>query len=294
VILVSLKLSPIDGLNKQRSVPIITCRAAKLSISERQFPVNGMSWCSQRGLGANGQIPLRPIPTLLLNHSRQKEDEMAIQAVIFDLDGTLLDTLADLAAAVNRVLTRQGFPRHDVDAYRWFIGHGSAVLMKRALPPTERSPERIQACLQELLDDYGRNWHHLTRPYDGIVDLLQTLAERHIPMAVVTNKPHRFATLMIAHYFNSSIFGHISGQRDGIPKKPDPSLALATAHEMGVVPGNCLFLGDSAVDIETARRAGMLAVGAAWGFRPVSELRDAGATHVIEQPIDLLSLIGAP
>lgn len=216
---------------------------------------------------------------------------MAIQAAIFDLDGTLLDTLADLAAAVNRVLGRRGFPQHDVDAYRWFVGEGSAVLIERALPAQERVPERIQACLQELLDDYGRNWHHRTRPYDGIPELLQALAKRHVAMSVVTNKPHRFAALMITHYFEKTAFHDVLGQRDGVPKKPDPYQALAAARGMGAAPENCIFLGDSAVDMQTARRAGMVAVGAGWGFRPESELRDAGAGHVIGHPSELVALL---
>jgi phosphoglycolate phosphatase len=216
---------------------------------------------------------------------------MTIQAVIFDLDGTLLDTLADLAAAANRVLARRGFPQHDVDAYRWFVGEGSAVLIKRALPAEERTPERIQASLQELLNDYGRNWRGQTRPYNGIPELLQALAERHVPMAVVTNKPHRFAAPIIDHYFEKTVFYDVLGQRDGVPKKPDPYQALAAAHKMGAVPQHCIFLGDSAIDMETARRAGMIAVGAGWGFRPASELRDAGAGHVIGHPSDLIALL---
>ncbi|RJQ65203.1 MAG: HAD family hydrolase [Desulfobacteraceae bacterium] len=217
---------------------------------------------------------------------------MTYEAVIFDLDGTLLDTLADLAASVNRVLARRGFPTHDLDAYRWYIGHGSAVLIERALPPVERSPDQIQSCLQELLDDYGRNWDILTHPYDGIPALLQTLEDRHVAMAVVTNKPHRFAALMTAHFFERTSFSRIMGQRDGIPKKPDPYQALSAAHAMGVAPAACIFLGDSAVDMQTARRAGMLAVGAGWGFRPVGELWDGGAVHVLDHPLDLFPLLG--
>lgn len=216
---------------------------------------------------------------------------MANRAVIFDLDGTLLDTLADLAASVNRVLARRGYPQHDLDEYCWFIGHGSAVLITRALPAAERTPDGIRACLQELLDDYGKNWHTLTRPYEGILDLLQAIAERHIPMAVVTNKPHRFAALMIGHYFGRTSFCSVAGQRDGIPKKPDPSQALTAARNMGAPAESCIFLGDSAVDMETARRAGMIAVGAGWGFRPAAELHEAGAMHVIDHPLDLIGLL---
>jgi phosphoglycolate phosphatase len=218
---------------------------------------------------------------------------MAHQAVIFDLDGTLLDTLADLGSAVNRVLAGRGLPTHGMEAYRWYIGEGSAVLMTRALPPEQRVPEIIEACLRDLLEDYGQNWHTSTQPYNGIPDLLQLLAQRLIRMSVVTNKPHRFAAPMTAYYFKSAPFVSVFGLRDGTPKKPDPFQALAAAREMGVLPGNCIFLGDSAIDMETARRAGMMAVGAAWGFRPAAELHDAGALHIIDHPLDLLTLINA-
>lgn len=215
---------------------------------------------------------------------------MTYQAVIFDLDGTLLDTLDDLAASVNRVLGANGYPTHPHDAYRWFIGDGSALLMERALPTERRSPEIIRTCLQSLLDDYNRNWHSATQPYDGIPELLDELQQRGRQMAVVTNKPHRFTGLMIDHYFKAIPFRTVLGQQDGIPKKPDPRQALAAAEAMGVSPSDCLFLGDSAVDMETANRAGMLPVGADWGFRPTQELIDAGAAHVIKHPMELLGI----
>jgi phosphoglycolate phosphatase len=216
-----------------------------------------------------------------------------MQAVIFDLDGTLLDTLGDLGSAVNRVLARHGLPTHPMEAFRWFIGEGSAVLMTRALPPEERTPAKIEACLQDLLQDYGENWHTLTHPYEGIASLLQQLAQQRIRMSVVTNKPHRFAVPVTGHYFPHAPFACIFGMREGIPKKPDPFQALAAAGEMGVSPEACIFLGDSAIDMETARRAGMLAVGAGWGFRPRAELIEAGAAHIIEHPLDLLDLPGS-
>ncbi len=216
---------------------------------------------------------------------------MKYQAVIFDLDGTLLDTLDDLAASANRVLEANGYPSHPSDAYRWFIGDGSALLIERALPAEKRSPDIIATCLQSLLDDYNRNWHCATRPYDGIPELLDELQRRGRQMAVVTNKPHRFTGLMIDHYFQAIPFRSVLGQQDGIPKKPDPLQALAAARAMTVSPAQCLFLGDSAVDMETAKRAGMLPLGADWGFRPSRELIDAGAAQVLKHPLELLRLI---
>jgi phosphoglycolate phosphatase len=210
-------------------------------------------------------------------------------AVIFDLDGTLLDTLADLADAANRVLTTHGYPRHPVSAYRWFVGEGSAMLMTRALPPEHRDANTVQACLDRFIDDYRNHWNCKTTPYPGIMELLAALQEQRIKLAVVTNKPHRFTGKMMAHYFPATSFDPVFGQRQGIPKKPDPTQALEAAKRMGVAPEGCWFVGDSAVDMETARRAGMSAVGAAWGFRPESELRDAGAHRIIEHPMALLA-----
>lgn len=216
---------------------------------------------------------------------------MTYKAVLFDLDGTLLDTLDDLAAATNRVLAAKGFAIHPHDAYRWFIGDGSAVLMERALPESARTPEMIQTCLKALLDDYGQNWHVVTRPYDGILELLDTLETRNIRMGIITNKPHPFTLLTIDYYLSHVTFNPILGQRDGIPKKPDPQQALSAAQIMGVQPADCIFIGDSAVDMFTARNAGMTGVGAAWGFRPEQELREAGAHQVIQHPLMLLDIV---
>jgi phosphoglycolate phosphatase len=216
---------------------------------------------------------------------------MTIQAVIFDLDGTLLDTLADIADAVNRVLAANGHPKHPEHDYRWFVGKGSAILITRALPPDCRDARNVQACLERFIADYNQHWHRKTAPYPGIMELLETLQTRRLKLAVVTNKPHRFAEKMIAHYFPKTCFDPIFGHREDLPAKPDPTQALAAARQMEAAPHECLFVGDSAVDIKTARRAGMLAIGAGWGFRTKSELIDAGANHIIDHPIEVLSLL---
>ena len=210
------------------------------------------------------------------------------QAVIFDLDGTLLDTLQDIADSVNRVLAARGLAGHATEAFRTFVGDGSAVLVSRALPENQRRPEIISNCLQGFLDDYHRNWDQTTCPYDGIQDLLVQLQDRQIPMSVVTNKPHRFTGAMMARYFGSFRIHPVLGQQDGIPKKPDPHLALAAAREMGVAPSACFFVGDSAIDMQTARNAAMHPIGAGWGFRTAEELHEAGALTVLGHPLELL------
>jgi phosphoglycolate phosphatase len=212
------------------------------------------------------------------------------QAIIFDMDGTLLDTLYDIGAAANHALSTHGFPTHDLEAFRWFVGEGSATLITRALPPEHRAPGHIQSCLQAFFDYYSQHWSEATQPYSGIYDLLETLERKQIRMAVVSNKPHQFTNPMMTHYFNRFTFEPIWGQRDGIAKKPDPTQALQAAQIMGVAAENCIFLGDSAVDMQTAKSAGMLPIGAGWGFRPADELWQAGAAQVIAHPMDLQEL----
>lgn len=216
---------------------------------------------------------------------------MNCEAVIFDLDGTLLDTLDDIADSANRVLVARGFPSHPREAYRWFVGDGSAILMTRALPENHRSPETIRACLQEFIADYNRNWKTATRPYAGMLKLLDRLQSRGILLSVVTNKPHQFTGAMMAHYFKAYNFDPVLGQQEGVPKKPDPVQALAAAQQMGVPPSTCIFIGDSAVDMQTAHSARMHPVGAGWGFRPARELLDAGAKVVLDHPLELLELL---
>lgn len=211
-----------------------------------------------------------------------------LKAALFDLDGTLLDTLDDLADAANRVLTRAGLPAHPREAYRRFVGDGSRMLITRALPRTHRRPDRIDDFLERFKEDYGRHWHAATRSYPGIPELLAALTRRGVPCGVVTNKPHALAERCVRHFFPGGPFGIVLGQQPGMPLKPDPQPALTAAAHLAVAAAACLFLGDSGVDMATARAAGMLPLGAAWGFRSTAELLQAGARAVVEQPGDIL------
>ena len=213
---------------------------------------------------------------------------MPMKALLFDLDGTLLDTLDDLADAANRILIADGLPTHDRNAYRDFIGDGARMLITRALPEDRRTPESIEGYLTRFKADYSRNWKTATRAYPGIMELLQELMRRHIPRAVVTNKPHVFAEHCIRHFFPDTPFGYIRGQKNNLPLKPNPSPALETAAHLHTPAEECILLGDSGVDMETANRAAMLAVGAEWGFRSIDELHQAGAAHIIKHPLDIL------
>ena len=215
---------------------------------------------------------------------------MKFRAVLFDLDGTLLDTLADIAHAANTVLEQLGLPTHPVDAYRLFIGEGVAVLFRRALGFDDEAA--VDRCVAAFRDEYGRSWNVRTRPYDGIPELLDALADRGVGLTLLSNKPDAFTRLCAEHYLARWPFRAVLGARDGVPKKPDPASALEIAAQLGLEPGQFAYLGDSAVDMLTARRAGMYPVGASWGFRPVTELHEGGARAVVDHPRELLDLLG--
>lgn len=212
-------------------------------------------------------------------------------ALLFDLDGTLIDSLADLAAAVNHALERAGFAPHPVDAYRLMIGDGAPVLMQRALPPSARDPETIHRLLDAFEDYYAEHYTDHSRPYDGIVELLDALAKRGLATAVVSNKPHAATVRCVATLLPGHRFAAVLGARDGVARKPDPAGALEAAALLGIAPRRFVYLGDSGVDMQTAEAAGMLAVGALWGFRGEAELCAAGARALIQQPLELLELV---
>lgn len=216
---------------------------------------------------------------------------MHYQAVIFDLDGTLLDTLADLADAMNRVLETKGLPSHPLEAFRYFVGNGARKLVLRALPPEQRGDADVDGCLAAFRTEYGRTWNQRTGPYDGVTDMLTALTKKGIPLAVLTNKPQRFAERCVQEYFTPGTFVEVRGQQEEVPMKPDPAGAYAAAGNLGIQPQACVYLGDSDVDMLTAVNAGMFPVGAAWGFRPEAELDEAGAARIIKHPQELLNLV---
>jgi len=216
---------------------------------------------------------------------------MSFQAALFDLDGTLLDTLEDLAGAMNSVLEEEDWPVHPPQAYRLFIGDGVENLVRRALPQEERHPEVIQRCLTRFKAFYSQGWSLKTRPYEGIKDLLEELRRRRFLLGILTNKDHEFALSMVAHFFPGTPFRAVLGARAGAPKKPDPQGALEIARSFELDPARFVYLGDSAVDMKTALSAGMLAVGVGWGFRSREELTGAGAALILDRPLDLLPFL---
>ena len=203
-----------------------------------------------------------------------------------------MDTLEDLADSVNRVLRARGFPTHKLEAYRFFVGDGSRMLVKRALPENERSDESLERYLRAFQKDYAAAWDVKTKPYEDTPQLLSILAQKDVRMAVCSNKPHAFAVMCVERLLNKWAFDHIVGQSDRYPKKPAPDSALAIARYMGVRPTEMLFVGDSGVDMQTAVAAGMLPVGAAWGFRPEEELLENGCRFMAHGPLDVLQFLG--
>lgn len=216
---------------------------------------------------------------------------MQYRAVLFDLDGTLLDTLEDLADSINAVLIRLGFPVYGPDDYRTFIGDGVELLARRALPEDRRDDAMVSLIVAEGRREYGRRWADKTRVYEGIEGLLDTLTGRGIRMAVLSNKPDDFTGMMVSHYLPRWQFDAVWGARVDVPKKPDPGAALAIASLLRVPPSQFLYLGDTDTDMRTARSAGMFPVGALWGFRTGDELIKNGARALIDRPGDLLGLL---
>jgi phosphoglycolate phosphatase len=216
---------------------------------------------------------------------------MKCQAVIFDLDGTLLDTIEDLADSMNRVLADFGFPAHTLDAYKTFVGEGAEVMIRRALPEDQLRPGLLEQCLESLRVEYGRRWENKTRPYPGIPELLDHLNDLGLKMAVLSNKMDHFTRLMVARLLPRWRFEPVLGARPAVPRKPDPAGALEIAETLKISPDHFFYLGDTGIDMMTASAAGMVPVGVLWGFRPADELQAQGARWLIEKPMELISLL---
>lgn len=210
------------------------------------------------------------------------------QAVLFDLDGTLLNTLEDLANAMNRVLEKWGLPIHAVEQYRLFVGDGVENLVRRALPENMRDPAVLARGVSAMREEYSRTWAVYTKPYPGIRELLDELQARSIPMAILSNKQDDFTKKMVKSLLGSWKFYPVLGERPHIPRKPDPAGALEIASSLGVQPERFLYLGDTDTDMKTAVAAGMYPVGALWGFRTAQELLSSGARRLLERPQELL------
>ena len=209
--------------------------------------------------------------------------------LIFDLDGTLVDSLQGISDSLNLALTASGLPVHPPAVVRGFIGNGARILIQRAAPP-DASEELLDTVEKAFKADYNSTWPSGTFVYDCVIDLLETLQTRGYPLAVLSNKPHPFTEAMVSQMFPSIRFSSVLGQRPGIPHKPNPAGALEIAKALRRLPENCAIIGDSTMDIETARNSGMRAVAVTWGFHDPGRLIAAGADVMVDAPEELLAV----
>ncbi|MGP8079724.1 MAG: HAD family hydrolase [Dehalococcoidales bacterium] len=216
---------------------------------------------------------------------------MKHRAVLFDLDGTLLNTLQDVAGAVNKGLARLGFPQHSVEAYKNLIGEGRDVLALRALPENHRDADTGKKLLDLINADYAIHWADHTRPYPGIPELLDALTAGGIKITVLSNKADDLTNMCVTKLLARWHFALVAGSRPSVPNKPNPAGTLELAKQLDISPAEFLYLGDSDIDMKTAIGAGMYPIGAGWGFRSEQELLAAGAKAVIKQPEELLKYL---
>ena len=216
---------------------------------------------------------------------------MKFEAVLFDLDGTLLDSIEDLTDSMNRVLDGFGFPGHDVATCKHFVGDGVEMFALRALPENHRDEATVAQCVAEMRAEYRKRWSLKTRPYDGIPELLDDLTLRKLKLAVLSNKPEEPTKEMVAELLSKWRFHPVAGARPSVPKKPDPTLALEISQQLRVPADKFLYLGDTGTDMKTARGAGMFAIGALWGFRTAEELKDSGAEVLVAHPSEVLQFL---
>jgi phosphoglycolate phosphatase len=219
---------------------------------------------------------------------------MKIEAVIFDLDGTLLDTIEDIAEASNRVYGRRGLAPFSIAEMKRLVGEGAEELVRKAfaargvLAPSDAD---MAAIIRDYRREYEACWRLHSRPYAGVPEALTELARRRIKTAVLSNKAQMFTSVMTSDLIPDHRFDVIRGALPGVPLKPDPAPALAIAVELGLAPAACAFVGDTSIDMTTARAAGMFAAGALWGFRTADELRSSGADVLLASPADLLDVV---
>ncbi|MBM9512545.1 HAD family hydrolase [Desulfogranum marinum] len=219
---------------------------------------------------------------------------MRYKAVIFDLDGTLLDTLADLANSGNKVLEQLGFDPHPTEAYRYFVGDGMASLVERILPEHHRTPAVLAQAIEYFKQDYARNWAVETKMYPGVAEMLDELTLMGVKICILSNKPDGFTRVCVDSLLPKWHFEPVLGQRDQVPKKPDPAGALEIIEELAaeaMEASEILYVGDTAVDMQTAVGAQLDSVGVLWGFRDIEELQQNGAKYLVNHPGEIIDII---
>jgi len=229
-----------------------------------------------------------PIQKVSLDFNKK---QLMKKLIIFDLDGTLLDTIVDLGTSVNIALKKYGFPEHDMETYRFMVGNGITKLIERALPEDQREASTIEQVKHTFLNHYLPHSGDYTRPYPGISELLTALQRKGILLAVASNKVQAATENVVSHFFPTIHFENVLGQRDGIPTKPDPSILLSILDQTGCQADESLYVGDSGIDVITAAQAHIPFVGVLWGFRPKEELASLGATSFVSTPEEILSFL---
>ena len=224
----------------------------------------------------------------------------SIDALIFDLDGTLADSLGDIGDATNEVLSTYGLPALPIELFKDLVGEGAELLLRRAVRAaqgrdwrlgSDTLPAEMKVLLEGYRKAYNRMAHRKSSPYPGIEAMLDGVVQSGRPMAVLSNKRDEFTKHLVHLYFGRWPFVDVRGEREGVPRKPDPTAALELGRSLGVIPARIGFVGDTPIDMRTANAAGMVSIGALWGFRSREELIEAKARHLIERPEDLLSLL---
>lgn len=210
---------------------------------------------------------------------------------IFDLDGTLLDTVADLANATNQALAQCGYPTHPTDAYYQFVGNGINKLFFRALPEEARTEENVMRIRSLFVPYYNEHNADDSRPYPGVSELLRTLQAQGVQIAVASNKYQQATAKLVHHFFPNIHFAAVYGQREGVAIKPDPAIVADILSDTGISRADTIYIGDSGVDMQTARNAEVESIGVSWGFRSVEELIDNGAEHIVHHAGEIAALI---
>lgn len=212
-------------------------------------------------------------------------------AVVFDMDGTLLDTLADISHSLNSVLEEEGYPTHSLEECRVMVGFGMRELVRKALPESAHDDAITEPLLKRMQARYAEHWNDSSRPYNGIAELLDAIDRLGLKKAILSNKPDRFTRQCAEELLAPWKFDVIMGFREGIAPKPDPTGALMVADELGVQPASILYVGDSGVDMKTANAAGMYPLGVTWGYRPAEELLATGAAKLVSSPEAIIPLL---
>ncbi|WP_282121882.1 HAD family hydrolase [Algibacter mikhailovii] len=215
---------------------------------------------------------------------------MTYKAVIFDLDGTLVNSIEDIADAMNTVLQAYNFPTHDYDTYKTFVGSGVKSLVIKSLPEGERQDNQVKNCHTAMMNIYKNQCTNKTKPYDGIVELLDALKSTDLKMSILSNKADALTKKVVSTLF-SDYFNPVLGLKIEAHKKPNPIVALEICATLGLDPEQVIYVGDTGIDIKTAKNANMLAVGVSWGFRNTEELIENGANHILEKPLDLMAIL---